>query len=82
MSQVSKVDDRGRITLPRALAEPGTSVVILYGGTYFFGIPVKDPLKDSSSWLKAEDDVKALRRAAEEAASDDAHGRARRRGQA
>ncbi|MDG6919920.1 MAG: VapB-type antitoxin [Nitrososphaerota archaeon] len=81
MSQVSKVDDRGRITLPKGIAEPGNSVVIVYGAEYFFGIPIRDPLKDSSSWLKADEKVKALKKAAEAAASRDAHGRAERRGQ-
>lgn len=81
MSQVSKVDDRGRITLPKEIAEPGSSVVIVYGAKYFFGIPIREPLKDSSSWLKTDEKVEALKRGAEAAAFHDAHGRAKRRGQ-
>jgi hypothetical protein len=79
---VAKVDDRGRIKLPREMVSPGEAVIIIDADSYFLGIPVpSDPLLSSGSWLKDARDVKELKRALEEEAGEDARNRARRRKQ-
>jgi len=79
---VTKVDDRGRIKLPRDLVSPGESVVIIDANSYFLGIPIpSDPLMSSGSWLKEDLDVKELKRVAEDGAGEDARSRAARRKQ-
>jgi len=83
LAEVAKVDDRGRITLPREVASPGESVIIIGAHSYFLGIPVAaDPLMSSGSWLSDNRDVIVLKKAAEERARDDAIARAKRRKQA
>jgi bifunctional DNA-binding transcriptional regulator/antitoxin component of YhaV-PrlF toxin-antitoxin module len=78
----AKVDDRGRIKLPSDLVLPGEMVVIINADSYFLGIPIpRDPLMSSGSWLKRAEDVKELKRTAEEKAREDAVGRANRRKQ-
>jgi hypothetical protein len=79
---VTKVDDRGRIKLPREMVFPGESVIIIDANSYFLGIPIpSDPLLSSGSWLKEDRDVKELKRAAEDGAGEDARNRATRRKQ-
>lgn len=80
MTQVSKVDDRGRIKLSREIAKPGSSVVIIDARTYFLGIPIeRDRVKASGSWLKSERETKQLKSISEEEASNEAFEKARRR---
>jgi len=63
MAEVAKVDDRGRIRLPRGMAQPGGSVVIVGSRSYFLGIPIPpDPLQRSGSWLRVKEDVTSLKR--------------------
>jgi len=79
---VAKVDDRGRIKLPREIVSPGGSVIIIEADSYFLGIPVpSDPLAFSGSWLRDERDIQELKQAAEETAAEDAQSRAKRRKQ-
>jgi hypothetical protein len=79
---VTKVDDRGRIKLPREMVSPGESVIIIDANSYFLGIPIpSDPVLSSGSWLKEGRDVKELKRAAEDSAGEDARDRATRRKQ-
>jgi len=79
---VAKVDDRGRIKLPREMVSPGESVIIIGANSYFLGIPIQpDSLMSSGSWLKGAPDVDQLKQAAEERAGEDARTRAKRRGQ-
>lgn len=79
---VTKVDDRGRIKLPREMVVPGESVIIINADSYFLGIPIPpDPLTSSGSWLRAPLRVEELKRAAEEMAREDATTRAKRRKQ-
>jgi len=79
---VAKVDDRGRIRLPREIVCPGGTVIIIEADSYFLGIPVpSDPLISSGSWLRDARDVEGLKRAAEERAGEDARDRAKRRRQ-
>jgi hypothetical protein len=82
MAEVAKVDDRGRIRLPRGMAQPGGSVVIVGSRSYFLGILIPpDPLQHSGSWLRVKEDVTSLKKEAEEDAASDAVKRATRRGQ-
>ena len=79
---VTKVDDRGRIKLPREMVSPGESVVIIDANSYFLGIPIpSDPLLSSGSWLKEDRGVKELKQIAEDSAREDARSRAKRRKQ-
>ncbi|BDB99963.1 VapB-type antitoxin [Saccharolobus caldissimus] len=79
MGYVVKVDDRGRIKLPKKLAE-ASSVIIIDVGTFFIGIPVpKDPLVTTSGVIKTDLSVKDLKELAEKEAEKDALERYRRR---
>jgi hypothetical protein len=79
---VAKVDDRGRIKLPKDMVSPGESVIIIDANSYFLGIPIPpDPLMSSGSWLEDSRGIKELKRAAEENAGKDARSRAKRRTQ-
>jgi len=79
---ISKVDDRGRIKLPREMVSPGESVIIIDANSYFLGIPIpSDPLLSSGSWLADARDFKGMKRAAEVRAGEDATSRAKRRKQ-
>ncbi|MGI0079726.1 MAG: VapB-type antitoxin [Nitrososphaerales archaeon] len=82
LATVTKVDDRGRIKLPKEVARPGNSVVIIDAKSYFLGITIpKDPLQYSGSWLTSNEGNDALRKIAEEEAMKDAVNRAKRRKQ-
>jgi len=82
MAEVAKVDDRGRVKLPRGTAKAVSSVVIIDSGAYFLCIPIpRDPLQASASWLKSDKSTKEMKRMAEAEARRDALSRAKRRGQ-
>ncbi|ADX81992.1 hypothetical protein [Saccharolobus islandicus] len=75
MAYVVKVDDRGRIKLPKKLAN-ADSVIIIEAGTFFVGIPIpKDPLAETYGIIKTELSVKELKEIAEKEAERDALGR-------
>ena len=75
MGYVVKVDDRGRIKLPKNLAN-ADSVIIIDAGTFFVGIPIpKDPLAETSGIIKTDLSVKELKDVAEKEAEKDALGR-------
>ena len=79
---VARVDDRGRIKLPREMVPPGGSVIIIDANSYFLGIPISpDPLAASGSWLRDARNTKELKLTAEERAGEDARARAKRRKQ-
>ena len=79
MGYVVKVDDRGRIKLPKKLANAG-SVIIIDAETFFIGIPVpKDPLAATGGIIKTDLSVKELKELAEKEAEKDALERAKRR---
>jgi hypothetical protein len=82
MTQISKVDDRGRIKLSKEIAKPGSSVVIIDARTYFLGIPIEpDRVGTSGSWMKTKHNAEELKSIAEDEARRDALGRATRRKQ-
>ncbi len=69
---VVKVDNKGRIKLPKGLSKAG-SVIIIDAGTFFIGIPVpKDPLAETSGIIKTELGVKELKEIAEREAEKEA----------
>lgn len=75
MGYVAKVDDRGRIRLPKNLAK-ADSVIIIDVGTFFVGIPIpKDPLAETSRIIETNLSVKELKEIAEKEAEKDALGR-------
>ncbi|MEM1626858.1 MAG: VapB-type antitoxin [Sulfolobaceae archaeon] len=75
MGYVVKVDDRGRIKLPKNIAK-ADSVIIIDVGTFFIGIPIpKDPLAETSGVIETNLSVKELKEVAEKEAEKDALGR-------
>jgi bifunctional DNA-binding transcriptional regulator/antitoxin component of YhaV-PrlF toxin-antitoxin module len=79
MGYVVKVDNRGRIKLPKNLAK-ASSVIIIDSGSFFVGISIpKDPLASTSGVIKTELDVKNLKELAERDAEKDAVSRYKRK---
>ncbi len=69
MATVVKVDDRGRIKLPRNLVKPREKVLVIPAGSRIIVIPIPPrPLAASSSWLKISIDRKELREIVDEEA--------------
>lgn len=80
MASVVKVDDRGRIKLPRGVASPGDRVLVIPAGRRIILIKIPpSPVEASSSWLKTELERGELRRLAESAALEEVEERLRRR---
>ena len=76
-----KIDDKGRVLLPRELREASKAVVIA-AGSYAVVIPVPSrPEESAAAWLPTKKSVKGLKAAAERLARRDAVARARRRRQ-
>jgi hypothetical protein len=42
MAEVAKIDDRGRMRLPKGTAKNSSSVVIIDSGAYFLCIPFRE----------------------------------------
>lgn len=75
MGYVVKVDDRGRIKLPKDMAK-ADSVIIIDAGTFFIGIPIpRDPIAETSGIIKTNLSVRKLKEVAEKEAEKDAVGR-------
>ena len=75
MGYVAKVDDRGRIKLPKGMAK-ADSVIIIDAGTFFIGIPIpRDPIAETSGIIKTNLSVRKLKEVAEKEAEKDAVGR-------
>ncbi|BCU70088.1 VapB-type antitoxin [Stygiolobus caldivivus] len=74
MGYVVKVDDSGRIKLPKNLAN-ADSVIIIDAEAFFIGIPIpKDPLTETSGIIETKLSVKELKEVAEKEAEKDALG--------
>ena len=72
---VVKVDDGGRIKLPKTMAK-ADSVIIIDAGTFFIGIPIpRDPIAETSGMIETNLGVGKLKEVAEEEAEKDAVGR-------
>jgi len=80
--EIVKVDEEGRITLPKSFGIRGEKVVVISAGTYLILIPISsETIKATEGWLKTEKEKEELRKIAEEKAFEDATLRARRRKQ-
>ncbi|MCD6466128.1 VapB-type antitoxin [Candidatus Bathyarchaeota archaeon] len=79
---IVKVDERGRMTIPKELGVRDTRVVIIPTGSFFVVIPLPTKLhKYAGSWLPSKHRKKELKELAEKSAFKDAAERARRRKQ-
>lgn len=79
---VVKIDERGRMTLPKALGLRETRAVIIPAGSFFVVVPIPEkPLETAEGWLPSDLERKQLKELAEKAAREDALKRAKRRKQ-
>ncbi|MBS7649694.1 MAG: VapB-type antitoxin [Candidatus Bathyarchaeia archaeon] len=79
---IVKVDERGRMTIPKELGIRETKTIIIPAGTFFVIIPLpKIPYEEAEGWLSTEKDREELKILAERMASEDAVKRAKRRKQ-
>ncbi|MEM2134873.1 MAG: VapB-type antitoxin [Candidatus Freyarchaeota archaeon] len=77
---VVRIDERGRMTLPKSLGLRETRVVIIPAGSFFVVIPIPEkPLEAAEGWLSSDLEREQLKELAEKAAREDALKRARRR---
>ena len=80
---VVEVDDRGRFTIPKEIGLRGSKVIVISAGTFFVVVPLQgDPYEYAKSWLRSDKSSEDLKHEAEDAASEDAASRARRRREA
>ncbi|MEM3944110.1 MAG: hypothetical protein QXJ59_08480 [Thermofilaceae archaeon] len=79
---VVRVDEQGRMVIPKEFGVRATRAVIIPAGSFLVVIPLPGaPHEKSGGWLTSSRSRAELKRAAEEAARRDAAERARRRGQ-
>jgi len=80
LAYVVKVDDRGRINLPKDITAPGDRFLIIPvgGRIVLLKIPPK-PIEASSSWLHTEKDKRELRSIAESQAIKEVEDKLRRK---
>jgi len=70
---IVKVDERGRITIPKKLGIRETKAVIIPAGSFFVTIPLpKTPHEKAKDWLATQKSRIELKVAAEKAAREDA----------
>ena len=76
------IDDRGRMTIPKAIGLRGSRAAIIPAGTFLVIVPIiGEPYQLARSWLETERDTKELKELGEKKAAEDAVKRARRRKQ-
>ncbi|MBS7612674.1 VapB-type antitoxin [Candidatus Bathyarchaeota archaeon] len=79
---VVKVDERGRMTIPKELGIRETRTIIIPAGSFFIAIPLpKTPHEKAGGWLATEKDRRELKTLAERAAREDTVKRAKKRKQ-
>jgi len=79
---IVKVDERGRMTLPREFGVRETKTIIIPAGSFFVVIPLpKTPHEKAKGWLTTKKERKELKILAEKTAKEDALKRAKRRKQ-
>lgn len=79
---IVKVDERGRMTIPKGFGVRGTKTIIIPAGSFFIVIPLpKVPHEEAEGWLITEKSRSDLKIFAERLAGEDAVKRAKRRGQ-
>lgn len=75
-----KIDERGRMTIPKQLRVRSTKAIVISAGTFLITIPLPTKLYEYvSSWLPSKRGRKELKILAEKSAAEDAIKRARRR---
>jgi bifunctional DNA-binding transcriptional regulator/antitoxin component of YhaV-PrlF toxin-antitoxin module len=78
MMSVVKIDERGRVTLPKLMRDSERAVVIP-AGSFAVVIPVpRAPEVHAANWLSSKRSGKELKHTAEKRARDDAVKRAKR----
>jgi len=79
---IVKVDERGRMTVPKELGVRETKAIIIPAGSFFIAIPLpKKPHENAKDWLSAQKSRRELKVLAEKAAWEEAVKRAKRRKQ-
>lgn len=79
---VVEIDERGRMTIPKKLGLKKTKAIIIPAGSFFVTIPlVKAPQKETEKGFTSNKEHRELKNLAEEAATQDAVNRAKRRHQ-
>lgn len=79
---IVKVDERGRMTVPKELGIRETKAIIIPAGSFFVAIPLpKAPHEKAKDWLATSKSRKDLKILAEKAAREDAMKRVKRRKQ-
>ena len=79
---VVEIDERGRMTVPKKLGLRKSRAIIIPAGSFFVTIPLpKDPKEEAEKWLSTSKEHRELKNLAEEAATQDAVNRAKRRHQ-
>jgi bifunctional DNA-binding transcriptional regulator/antitoxin component of YhaV-PrlF toxin-antitoxin module len=79
---IVRVDERGRMTIPREMGIRGTKAVVIPAGNFFVTIPLpKAPREEAEGWLTTGKERRQLKKLAESTAKRDAVKRAKRRGQ-
>jgi len=79
---IVRVDERGRMTIPREMGIRGTKAVVIPAGNFFVTIPLpKAPREEAEGWLTTGKERRQLKKLAESTARRDAVKRAKRRGQ-
>jgi len=80
MATVVKIDERGRVTLPKSLGVRGDRATVISAGTFLVFIPISGkPAEAAKGWLKSKRQRDELKRIAERRAREDAVARAKRR---
>jgi bifunctional DNA-binding transcriptional regulator/antitoxin component of YhaV-PrlF toxin-antitoxin module len=79
---IVKIDERGRMTIPKKLRIRSTKAIVIPAGNFLITIPLPIKLDEyAGSWLPSKRERKELKVLAEKAAAEDAVKRARRRRQ-
>ncbi len=79
---VVKVDERGRLTLPKWTGVRSTRAIVIPAGSFIVVIPLPPkPSVKASGWLKTTKSRRELKKLAEKLAREDAVKRAKHRGQ-
>ena len=75
-----KIDERGRMTVPKKLGLRKSRAIIIPAGSFFVTIPLPKA-QQAEKWLPTSKERKELKSLAEKAATEDAVNRAKRRHQ-
>jgi len=80
MATVVKIDERGRVTLPKDFCMRSGRAAVISAGTFLVFIPISSkPAEAARGWLKSKRERAELKKIAEKRAREDAVSRAKRR---